>query len=107
MNEEALEHYRKRSRAPGVAAGGGPRNHYCLECNGVLPLAYDSRHPAAGPPEVCPHCGARLDPRVRAMFNWVETDQVPSSDLRALAPWFIGGFAVLAGGVWAVVHWLL
>ena len=84
MNQEALEYYRERSKAPGVAEGGAPRNHYCLECNGVLPLNYEQRKPAEEAVEHCPHCGASLEGRVRAMFNWVETDQVPPSDAAAL-----------------------
>jgi hypothetical protein len=89
-NREALDYYRERSRAPGVASGGAERNHYCMACNGVIPLEYDSRRPAGGPPEKCPHCGAELDRRVRAMFNWVEIDQVPSGDAR---------FVLIAAGV--------
>ena len=104
-NREALEFYRERSRAPGVAEGGAERNHYCLSCNGVIPLSYDRRRPATGPPETCPHCGAELDPRVRAMFNWVETDQVHDSDLRALLPRAI--LVLVVVGVVAVVVALL
>jgi len=84
MNQEALDYYRERSKAPGVAEGGASRNHYCLECNGVLPLSYEQRKPAEEAVEHCPHCGASLEGRVRAMFNWVETDQVPPSDVAAL-----------------------
>lgn len=101
-NDEALEYYRERSRAPGVAEGGAARNHYCMACNGVVPLEYDSRRPQDGPPERCPHCGAELDARVRAMFNWVEIDQVPASDLRALLPFLMVGLAlVVVAGVLA------
>ena len=97
MNEEALEHYRERSRAPGVEEGGAERNHYCLECNGVIPLQYDSREAAGKETGRCPHCGVELEGRVRAMFNWVETDQVPDSDFKALLPLFLmAGFVVLA-----------
>jgi len=97
-NAEALEHLRERSRAPGVAEGGSSRNHYCLECHGVLPLAYDQRKPAdQSTQEHCPHCGAELDPRVRAMFNWVEIDQPPGSDLHALLPVLLIGLIALAG----------
>ena len=106
MNEEALEHYRARSRAPGVAGGGAARNHYCMSCDGVIPLEYDSRDPASGPPSRCPHCGVELDAHVRAMFNWVEIDQVPGSDFRALLPFLVGGVVVLAVAV-ALVVWLL
>jgi len=99
MNAEALEHLRERSHAPGVAEGGGSRNHYCLECHGVLPLAYNQREPADRTKlEHCPHCGVEVDPRVHAMFNWVEIDQPPSSDLLALLPiLFLGLLA--AGGI--------
>ena len=83
-NPEALEYLRERSRAPGVAEGGSSRNHYCMECNGVVPLAYDQRAPASKERLHCPHCGAELDRGVRAMFNWVEMDQPPDSDLKAV-----------------------
>jgi len=105
LNEEALEHYRKRSRAPGVAEGGAARNHYCMECDGVVPLEYDSRDSTPTGPESCPHCGAQLDERVRAMFNWVEIDQVPGSDARALLPFFALGLLAVAAVV--VVIWLV
>ena len=94
-NSEAIEHYRERSRAPGVAAGGGPRNHYCMSCKGVIPLEYDQRMPASGPPSHCPHCGVELDPRVREMFNWVEIDQVPAGDPGALLTVALGGLTLL------------
>jgi len=96
---EDLEYYREREAAPGVREGGAERNHYCLQCNGVIPLRYDSRQPAGGEAETCPHCGAALEGRVRAMFNWVETDQVPESDLRALWPWVAGALLVALGFV--------
>ncbi len=83
-----------------------PRSHYCLSCNGLLPLRYDRRQPARASPGSCPHCGVELDPRVRAMSNWVETDQVPGSDLRALWPWLVGG-VVLAVAAVALVLSLL
>jgi hypothetical protein len=87
-NQEALEYYREKSRAPGVAEGGSHRNQYCLACGGVVPLEYDSREPLGKDrvPERCPHCGAELEGRVRQMFNWVETDQVPEGDARAVLP---------------------
>lgn len=97
MNEEALEYYRERSKAPGVAEGGGARNHYCLACDGVIPL--DS-----GPPtERCPHCGAELDLHVKRYFNWVEIDSPPTSDAKALLPIF-AGVVVLVGGL--IAWWL-
>lgn len=106
LNEEALEHYRKRSRAPGVAEGGAARNHYCMECDGVVPLEYDSRDSAPTGPERCPHCDAPLDERVRAMFNWVEIDQVPGSDFKALLPSFAVGLLVVLG-LWWLASWLM
>ena len=39
-NQEALDYYRERSKAPGVEAGGGLRNHYCFECDGVIELEH-------------------------------------------------------------------
>jgi hypothetical protein len=102
-NREAVQFYRERSKAPGVAEGGAERNHYCMSCNGVIPLQYDQREPASGPPEHCPHCGVELDERVRAMFNWVEIDQVPDSDLRALVGPALIVLALVAVG--AVVAW--
>lgn len=105
LHEEEIEFLRERSRAPGVAEGGALRNHYCMECHGVIPLEYDSRESAeATPPENCPHCGAALEGGVRMMFNWVEMDQVPGSDLRALLPFFAAGIAFLA--ILALLLWL-
>ncbi|MCH2107329.1 MAG: hypothetical protein MK291_11885 [Planctomycetes bacterium] len=95
-NEEALEYYRERSKAPGVEDGGGMRNHYCFECDGVIELEYDSRQPAPTIPETCPHCGAKLEGGARRMFNWVELDQPPGSDARALLYPAIGGLIGLA-----------
>lgn len=106
MNEEALEYYRERSRAPGVAEGGSHRNHYCLSCNGVIPLEYDQRRPASRERQTCPHCGAELEGNVRAMFNWVETDQVPASDVRALLPILIG-LSVLVVAAAVLLIWML
>jgi hypothetical protein len=103
MNEEALEHYRERSKAPGVAEGGALRNHYCMQCHGVIPLEYDSRVAAGAELLHCPHCGAELDARVREMFNWVEIDQVPGSDLRAILPLAVIGLLVALGV--AVLAW--
>jgi len=95
-NEEALDYYRERSKAPGVEEGGGPRNHYCFECDGVIELEYDSRQPAPKVPETCPHCGAKIEGGARRMFNWVEIDQPPASDARALMMPALGGLLVLA-----------
>jgi len=95
-NEEALEYYRERSKAPGVEDGGGMRNHYCFECDGVIELEYDSREPAPKIPDTCPHCGAKLEGGARRMFNWVELDQPPGSDARALLLPALGGALALA-----------
>src|SRR5678815_2135980 len=81
-NEEALAYYRERSHAPGVAEGGAERNFYCMRCDGVI--AFDH---AGG---VCPHCGEPLDERARRYFNWVEINEPPKSDLRALMPIVLG-----------------
>ena len=89
-NREAIEHMRKRSRAPGVAEGGGARNHYCMSCDGVIPFETGT------PPEVCPHCGAELDEHVKAMFNWVEIDEAPSGDAAAVMRLALAGLAVVA-----------
>ena len=86
-NQEALEYYRSRSHAPGVEGGGGPRNFYCMRCDGVIP----SDH--AG--ETCPHCGEAISGMARRYFNWVELDQPVKSDLRALLPLAAGGAALL------------
>ena len=87
QNQEALEYYRERSHAPGVAEGGGPRNHYCMQCDGVIPTDHEG--------EACPHCGASLEGVTRRYFNWVEIDEPPRSDLAALLPYLIGGALVV------------
>ena len=87
LNPEALEYLRSRSQAPGVAEGGAERNFYCMQCSGVIPYA--------PPRESCPHCGVTLDESVKRYFNWVEMNDPPRSDLRALWPFFLGGLVVL------------
>ncbi len=88
QNAEAMDYYRERSKAPGVEEGGGVRAQYCQECDGVIPLEYDQRKPAdTSKVEHCPHCGAEINPRVRRMFNWVEIDQPPPSDLAVVLPY--------------------
>lgn len=101
MHEEEIAFLRERSQAPGVAEGGGLRNHYCMECHGVIELSYDSTEASSGgPPEHCPHCGAEVDQSVRMMFNWVEIDQVPGSDFKALLPFFIAGGLLFVALLW-------
>jgi hypothetical protein len=94
-NQEALEYYRERSRAPGVAEGGAARNVYCMECDGVVPHAA----------ERCPHCGAAIDEKVRRYFNWVEIDQPVESDVKSLLPFAAAGIALLV--VIGVVLWFV
>lgn len=94
-NDEALEYYRERSKAPGVAEGGAERNFYCMQCDGVVPFD----HPGEG----CPHCGTSLEGNVKRYFNWVEIDQPVESDLRALLPPFLlaaGALALVGVGLW-------
>jgi hypothetical protein len=86
-NPEALEYYRSRSQAPGVAEGGSSRNFYCMECDGVI--AHDWQE------ERCPHCRAALAGMSKRYFNWVEINEPPASDLRALLPFLIGGLVLL------------
>jgi hypothetical protein len=97
-NREALEYYRERSHAPGVESGGGPRNFYCMRCDGVIP---------EDPPlSTCPHCGESLSGVARRYFNWVELDKPVRSDVRALLPIAAAGAALLV--VLAVLLvWLL
>jgi hypothetical protein len=94
-NPEAMEYLRERSHAPGVAEGGGSRNFYCMQCDGVIP--HDG-----GPRETCPHCGATLDESVKRYFNWVEMNDPPKSDLRALVPFFLGALVIVG-----LVGWLV
>jgi hypothetical protein len=98
-NSEALEYYRERSRAPGVAEGGSERNFYCMRCDGVIP------HDQAG--TSCPHCGVEIDERVKRYFNWVEINEPPRSDALALLPWLaLAGLVVLAAVAWiAISSW--
>ena len=103
-NREAIDHMRDRSKAPGVAEGGGARNHYCMKCDGVIPSVERDGRPAA--PERCPHCGVELDERVRAMFNWVEIDEPPAGDPAALL-WLAVAGALAMALVGAVAYWIL
>ena len=86
-NQEALDYYRERSRAPGVAEGGGARNFYCMQCDGVIPADHDG--------DACPHCGDPLEGKTKRYFNWVEIDEPPKSDLAALLPYLAGGALVV------------
>ena len=97
-NKDAIDYYRERSKAPGVEGGGGPRNFYCMDCDGVVP------HDQEG--DVCPHCGTDLAGKTRRYFNWVEIDQPPKSDLQALLPWLGAALAVVILLGWLVVRWL-
>ncbi|MDF1800733.1 MAG: hypothetical protein P1V81_16280 [Planctomycetota bacterium] len=104
-NKEAIDYYRERSHAPGVEAGGGIRSQYCQECDGVIPLEYDQRAPAdTKKVQVCPHCGAEVHPRVRRMFNWVEIDQPPPSDLAVVLPYLGLALLVVVAIVLAVIY---
>ena len=106
-NQEAIEYMRERSLAPGVESGGAARNHYCMECNGVIPLLYDRRKAHDERKQThCPHCGAELDERVQAMFNWVEIDQVRDSDAKALLPLLLGVLILMAVAAFFVLRWL-
>lgn len=103
-NQEAMGYYKERSKAPGVADGGGVRAQYCQECDGVIPLEYDQRKSADRKRrQVCPHCGAEVSPTVRRMFNWVEIDQPPPSDLAVVLPWLLGAAAILVAIVIAAL----
>src|SRR5258706_873788 len=86
-NPEALEFLRGRCAAAGVREGGSERNFYCMQCDGVIPYS--------PPRETCPHCGATLDESVKRYFNWVEMNDPPRSDFKALWPLLLGGLLLL------------
>ena len=94
-NREALDYYRERSRAPGVAEGGSHRNFYCMKCDGVIP--YYEQH------QRCPHCGEPIDETVRRYFNWVETDFPRRRDVGLL---WIGALAALLAAA-GLAYWIL
>jgi len=98
LNREALDYYRERSSAPGVRAGGGPRNFYCMECDGVVP------HDVSAPLDHCPHCNAPLEGETRRYFNWVEIDSPPTSDARALLPWLALAVILLLALGWGLLQ---
>jgi hypothetical protein len=87
QNEEALEYYRERSKAPGVAEGGEVRNFYCMECDGVIPYQSGAVD--------CPHCGAHVEPGVRRYFNWVEMELPAPSNRRFLLGVALAGLLLL------------
>jgi len=94
-NREALDYYRERSKAPGVAEGGAERNFYCMRCDGVI--AYTHAAPN------CPHCGERIDEHVKRYFNWVEINEPPSSDflpLLKLAAALLGALLAVGALLW-------
>lgn len=97
-NREAIDYYRERSRAPGVAEGGEARNFYCMECDGVVPFDHEE--------DTCPHCGAGIAGRTRRYFNWVEIDQPGEGDFKALLPWLVGGLIGVAFFGWFLVAWV-
>lgn len=94
-NREALDYYRQRSKAPGVAEGGGARNFYCMRCDGVIPFDLVG--------EKCPHCGAELDENVKRYFNWVEINEPPASDFVPLAK--VAGLGLTALILLAALVW--
>jgi hypothetical protein len=94
-NREALDYYRERSKAPGVAEGGAERNFYCMRCDGVIPFETKA--------VTCPHCGEALDEHVKRYFNWVEIGEPPASDflpLLKVAALGFGALLVLVVLVW-------
>ena len=102
-NDEVFEYYRSRGEAPGVESGGAVRNHYCMKCDGIIPLSYFQMKPAEKQEQHCPHCGVKLDERIHRMFNWVEIDQPHDGDLKAFLPIFAVGALLLLALLW----WLL
>ena len=97
-NKEAIDYYRQRSAAPGVAEGGEARNFYCMACDGVVPFEHQG--------STCPHCGDPIEGRSRRYFNWVEIDEAPASDLKVLLPWFVAALVVVGFIIWLLI-WLL
>lgn len=99
QNQEALDYYRERSRAPGVAEGGGERNFYCMECAGVIP-----HEP---PASTCPHCGVAIEGTVRRYFNWVEMSEPARSDAASLWPTLSILAVALLCAAFFLVRWLI
>ena len=61
----------------------------------MIELTYGSRVPAPRLHTTCPHCGAKIEGGARRMFNWVELDQSPPSDARALLLPALGGLLLI------------
>jgi hypothetical protein len=61
--------------------------------------------PHSPPRTTCPHCGAALDESVKRYFNWVEMNDPPKSDLRALLPFLLGAIVLL--GLLGLLVWSL
>jgi len=80
------------------AEGGAERNFYCMKCDGVIPHDTTAK--------VCPHCGASIEGGVRRYFNWVEMNEPPKSDFRALLPLILAGLAAIASIFFAIMYWL-
>jgi len=97
-NREAIDYYRERSKAPGVAEGGAERNFYCMRCDGVIAYTHSAPN--------CPHCGEPIDEHVKRYFNWVEINEPPPSDFLPLLKL---GSALLAAlvAVGALLWWWL
>ena len=68
-----------------------------MRCDGVIPFDH------AG--HACPHCNEPLDEKARRYFNWVEINEPPPSDLRALLPIVCGVLGVVF--VVALLVWWL
>jgi hypothetical protein len=97
-NREALDYYRQRSTAPGVAEGGAARNFYCMRCDGVIPFDQRAEH--------CPHCGQAIDEHVKRYFNWVEINEPPPSDFVPLLKLAAAGLGLVALVALAAWWWL-
>jgi hypothetical protein len=97
-NTEALDYYRSRELAPGVREGGAERNFYCMQCDGVIPFDFTG--------DACPHCATKLEGQAKRYFNWVEINEAPQGDARAvLMPVALGALVVIA--LVALVWWWL
>ncbi len=97
-NQEAVEYYRERSHAPGVAEGGAERNFYCMECDGVIPHGADLK--------ACPHCGVAIEGGVKRYFNWVEMDQPRSSEDDSILPGLLIALVCVAAVGFLIWWWI-